>query len=140
MISKCIRCGHPAGFYEGVCWHVRLMSDGRNWTITAMGCRAASRLRTGKHDDSLPKRWQAELDGESEPVVVPGQQWTIEGLADVTFEDGNQACIAHIDGDEDVDDGIFVRFQSWQTEGRREDHPMMDLQGHRVRVEITVLD
>ena len=70
----------------------------------------------------------------------PVRKWVIEGPAYVTFEDSDQACIAEISGDDHADNGIFVRFHSWQDRGRRGDHPMMDLHGRRMRVEITVVE
>lgn len=72
--------------------------------------------------------------------VTPGQEWILEGVADVTFEDSGAACLAeiHHDVDGDQDNGVFVRFQSWQ-EGGRQNHEIADLHGRTVRVHITVL-
>jgi hypothetical protein len=77
----------------------------------------------------------------SELMADIGSRWIIEGVADVTWEDGGQACIAEINADDDgTDDGVFVRFHSWFAGMKHADHEIADLGGRRVRVEITVLD
>ncbi len=69
--------------------------------------------------------------------MTDGQQWIIEGVGDLTYQDSKQACIVEI-ADPDTDDGLFVRFQSWRAESAV--HENAGLHGKRLRVQITVLD
>lgn len=60
-------------------------------------------------------------------------QLVLEGLVETKTEDGGQAMIAEISGDEP----FFVRLHSWDETG---DHrTMRDIAGRRVRVTIDLL-
>jgi hypothetical protein len=62
-----------------------------------------------------------------------------EGVGDLDVEDGGQALIVHVDAGDDVDEGWFVRVQSW-SERKQHEPWVAALHGKRVRVTVEVLD
>ena len=69
-------------------------------------------------------------------------KYVLEGdIDDLSIEDGGQAQIMTIyPGDENKDEGLFVRIQSWCEGGNS--HPEMDIlkKSKRLRVTIETLD
>jgi hypothetical protein len=62
----------------------------------------------------------------------------IEAVPEVNVEDGGCAKIAEICEDDNQDNGVFVRFQSWSEE---HNHDLFDkFIGKKVRVTIEVCD
>lgn len=108
------------------CDRVIVASDGRWIDPEATGDDAIWRETCDAHDT---------ITAEHEPgeVVFTGV------LGERRNEDSGQAAILTLDSEDGLDDGEFVRVQSWRTENT--EHPLIDaLDGKRVRIVVTVLD
>lgn len=70
---------------------------------------------------------------------------TFEGVVDLeSTEDSGQALVCGVTADDDIEEGMFVRLQSWYDRMGGDpapEHPeLTSLIGKRVRVTIEVLD
>jgi len=61
----------------------------------------------------------------------------IEGPGELRVEDGGQAQILTVYGDPDVDEGVFVRIQSWSE--ARQHSEMEGLVGKKLRITIEAI-
>ena len=74
--------------------------------------------------------YEIVLDPPSRPLVF-------EGVVALEFEDGRQAAIAEVGGDEAGEDGPFIRLHSWDE--TKQHRALMPFNGRRVRVTVEVV-
>jgi hypothetical protein len=61
-------------------------------------------------------------------------------VSEVASEDSGQALIAELEEDDNLDEGMFVRFQSWSENKNHREFNMLIQQGHKYKVIIERLD